>query len=141
MFDVVVVGADGSTTAKRAVEAATEMAKMSGGVLHIVTAYEPKSRQENYLPDAFRHLTTEGETDPLLQDLSFIPKREGIEFKLHEVLGDPAEALINKATELNADLIVVGNRGMRGARRVLGSVPNSVAHGAPCSVAIIDTSE
>ena len=117
------------------------MAKMSGGILQIVTAYEPKSRQENYLFDAFRHLTTEGETDTLLQDLSFIPKREGIEFKLHEVSGDPAEALINKATELNADLIVVGNRGVRGARRVLGSVPNSVAHGAPCSLAIIDTSE
>src|ERR1035441_638348 len=117
------------------------MAKMSGGILQIVTAYEPKSRQENYLPGAFRHLTTEGETDPLLQDLSFIPKREGIEFKLHEVSGDPAEALINKATELNSDLIVVGNRGVRGARRVLERVPKRLAHGAPCSVAIIDTSQ
>jgi nucleotide-binding universal stress UspA family protein len=35
----------------------------------------------------------------------------------------------------------VGNRGMKGVHRVLGSVPNSVAHGANYSVAIIDTSE
>ncbi len=141
MFDVVVVGADASATAKKAVEAATEMAKMSGGVLHIVTAYEPKSRTENYLPDAFRHLTTEGEIDTLMQDLSFIPKSQGIAFQLHEIPGEPAEVLIKAAEDLDADLIVVGNKGMHGARRMLGSVPNSVAHGAPCSVAIIDTSD
>jgi nucleotide-binding universal stress UspA family protein len=57
------------------------------------------------------------------------------------VQGDPSEAIVRIADEVNADLIVVGNRGMKGARRVLGSVPNSVAHGANCSVAIIDTTE
>jgi nucleotide-binding universal stress UspA family protein len=40
---------------------------------------------------------------------------------------------------LSVNPIVVGNKGMRGARRVLGSVPNSVAHLAPCSVLIVDT--
>jgi nucleotide-binding universal stress UspA family protein len=43
------------------------------------------------------------------------------------------------AEEVGADLVVVGNRGMKGARRVLGSVPNTIAHGATCSVLIADT--
>ena len=53
--------------------------------------------------------------------------------------GDPADTLLTVADEVHADLIVVGNKGMQGARRILGSVPNSVAHGAPCSVLIVDT--
>jgi nucleotide-binding universal stress UspA family protein len=141
MFNVVVVGADDSPTARRAIDAATEMAQMSGGQLHIVTAYRPKSRQENFLPDEFRHLTTEGEVEALLQILSFGPKARGLEPTLHAVAGDPADAIIEVANKVDADLVVVGNRGMRGVGRVLGSVPNSVAHGAPCSVAIIDTTE
>jgi nucleotide-binding universal stress UspA family protein len=36
-------------------------------------------------------------------------------------------------------MIIVGNKGMQGARRVLGSVPNKVAHHAPCSVLIVST--
>jgi nucleotide-binding universal stress UspA family protein len=68
------------------------------------------------------------------------PRRK-LEPTLHAVEGDPAEAIIKTATEVNADLVVVGNRGIRGVRRALGSVPNSVVHGAPCSVAIIDTTE
>lgn len=73
--------------------------------------------------------------------LSFIAKNVGIEPVLHHVVGDPAQAIIATADQVHADLVVVGNRGMKGARRVLGSVPNSVAHGANCSVAIIDTTD
>jgi nucleotide-binding universal stress UspA family protein len=141
MFDVVVVGADGSPTARRAVEAATEIALMSGGQLHIVTAYQPSARKGTSLPVEFKYLSSDSEVLSVLQLLSFIPKKQGLEAQLHSVEGDAAEAIINKAAQLEADLIVVGNRGMRGARRVLGSVPNSVAHGAPCSVIIVDTTE
>ena len=54
--------------------------------------------------------------------------------------GAPADAICEVATRVDADLIVVGNKGMRGVRRVLGSVPNSVAHQAPCAVLIAFTS-
>ena len=53
--------------------------------------------------------------------------------------GAAADAICDVAAEINADLIIVGNKGMVGVRRVLGSVPNSVAHKAPCSVLIADT--
>jgi nucleotide-binding universal stress UspA family protein len=137
----VVVGADGSETARRAIEAATELVAMSGGQLHIVSAVEPNSKKDRHVPDAFRYYGPDGEADALLQTLSFIPKNRGVDPTMHAVEGDAAEAILKTAEKVGADLIVVGNRGMRGVRRALGSVPNTVAHNAPCSVAIIDTSE
>jgi nucleotide-binding universal stress UspA family protein len=139
LFDVVVVGADDSPTARRAIDAASQLAHMSNGTLHIVTAVETKPRHEGSLPAEFKDMNPDGEAEALLQVLSFIAKKNGVDPVLHHVVGDPADAIITTAEQVKADLIVVGNRGMKGARRVLGSVPNSVAHGANCSVAIIDT--
>ena len=53
--------------------------------------------------------------------------------------GDAVKAILQVAGEVDADLIVVGNKGMRGAGRLLGSVPNSVTHKAPCSVLVVKT--
>jgi nucleotide-binding universal stress UspA family protein len=141
VFNVIVVGADDSLTARRALEAATELAAMSAGALHIVSAYETVMHSESNLPAEFRNLGTSGGAEALLQSLSFVARSKGVEPVLHLVMGDPVDAIIATADEVGADLIVVGNKGMKGARRVLGSVPNSVAHGANCSVAIIDTTE
>jgi nucleotide-binding universal stress UspA family protein len=141
MFNVVAVGADDSPTARRAIEAAAEIVRMSGGVLHLVTAFEIKTRSDSSLPSEFRNLGTDGEAEAALQSLSFVAKNLGVDPVLHLVAGDPSAAIVATADKVNADLIVVGNRGMKGARRVLGSVPNSVAHGANCSVAVIDTTE
>jgi len=140
LFDVVVVGADDSPTARRAIEAASQLAHMSNGTLHIVTAVDPKPRRDGSLPAEFQDMNPDGEAEALLQVLSFIAKKVGVEPVLHHVVGEPADVIVATADQVGADLIVVGNRGMKGARRVLGSVPNSVAHGANCSVAIIDTS-
>jgi nucleotide-binding universal stress UspA family protein len=62
-----------------------------------------------------------------------------VDAEIHAATGDPAEAIVRLAASIGADLIIVGNKGMRGARRVLGSVPNTIAHQAPCSVLIVDT--
>ena len=64
----------------------------------------------------------------------------GVEVETYAREGDPADAILDVAEEQNADLIVVGNKGMTGAKRfLLGSVPNKVSHHAPCSVLIIRT--
>ncbi|MGH9021354.1 MAG: universal stress protein [Acidimicrobiales bacterium] len=141
MFDVIVVGADGSETARRAVEAAVEIAATSGAALHVVSGYDAKSYSEAGRPAEFSHLSSEGEVDALLQTLSFIARNRGLEAQLHSGSGDPAELIVSTAERVGADLVVVGNRGMKGVRRVLGSVPNTVAHGSPCSVLIVDTTE
>jgi nucleotide-binding universal stress UspA family protein len=63
-----------------------------------------------------------------------------VEVRTHPIEGDAADAILNVAEEIKADLIVVGNKGMTGARRYfLGSVPNNVSHHAPCSVIIVRT--
>jgi nucleotide-binding universal stress UspA family protein len=114
---------------------------MSKGTLHILTAFEAISVVGGASAHEFKNVINEEDGRALLQTLSFIAKKHDVEFVLHSAKGDPADVLIAKADELGADLIVVGNKGMKGVRRVLGSVPNSVAHGAACSVLIVDTTD
>ena len=67
-------------------------------------------------------------------------REAGVEVETFAREGDPADAILDVAEEQDADLIVVGNKGMTGAKRfLLGSVPNKVSHHAPCSVLIIRT--
>jgi nucleotide-binding universal stress UspA family protein len=141
VYNTVVVGADDSATARQAVVVAADIAKMTGATLHIVTAYDPKSVRVQDLPEEFRYSTTVNPADLLLQDLTRIADERGLKSHMHPSPGHPAEVIIRVAERENADLIVVGNKGMLGRRRVLGSVPNSVAHGAPCSVMLVDTHE
>jgi nucleotide-binding universal stress UspA family protein len=141
MFDVILVGADDSLTARRAVEAACEICAMSKGTLHIVTAFEQLTMLGGADTHEFKVVIKEADGRALLQTLSFIAQKHDVQPVLHSAKGDAADVLIAKADEVGADLIVVGNRGMKGVRRVLGSVPNSVAHGANCSVLIVDTTD
>jgi nucleotide-binding universal stress UspA family protein len=64
---------------------------------------------------------------------------EGIDVDIHTAVGDPADVIVRRADEIGADLIVVGSKGMRGTRRILGSVPNRVSHKAGCHVLIAKT--
>jgi nucleotide-binding universal stress UspA family protein len=139
MFHTIVVGADDSQTARQAVVAAADIAQMSGASLVIVTAYDPKSVRIEHLPPELRLSTTVHPADHLLKALATIGQERGLLVALEAVTGSPADAVVKVAEQTHADLIVVGNKGMRGTRRVLGSVPNSIAHAAPCSVLIVDT--
>ncbi len=141
MFDIVVVGADGSPTARRAVEAATEIARFSGGVLHIVSAFKPTTYAEGSVPQEFRSLGDDTGVDALLQSLAFIATNRGVTVETHAASGAPADVIVQFADDLGADLVVVGNKGLRGVRRVLGSVPSSVVPNVNCSVAVIATTE
>ena len=67
-------------------------------------------------------------------------REAGVPGNVYQRQGDSADAILDVAEEREADLIVVGNKGMTGAKRfLLGSVPNQVSHHAPCSVMIIRT--
>ena len=140
MYNRIVVGVDDSSTAHQAFAQAIEFAKMSGGTLHIVTAYKPKPVNEADIPDEFRYsMASTGEADVLLRRLADEAAAHGVASEVHAATADPADALITVADREGADLIVVGNKGMKGKRRMLGSVPNSVAHRANCSVLILPT--
>jgi nucleotide-binding universal stress UspA family protein len=147
MFGRIVVGTDGSPTASSAVGEAIELAKQSGSRLDIITAFEPipaeRLRQEGQtdVPGDVRYAFNPNEDANVTLDNAAGPARnEGVEVQTHAREGDPADAILDVAEEINADLIVVGNKGMTGAKRfLLGSVPNKVSHHAPCDVMIVRT--
>lgn len=146
MFKRIVVGTDGSETAAEAVRQAIGLAKLTGATLSLVSAYSPVSGRRVQAEQSEAPADVQYEIGPR-EDVNFIldaaaaeAKKEGIEVQTHPVEGDPADAILNVAEETKADLIVVGNKGMTGAKRfLLGSVPNKVSHHAPCSVLIIRT--
>jgi nucleotide-binding universal stress UspA family protein len=141
MFSAVVVGTDGSDSAAEAVRAARDLAKMFGATLHIVTAYKPKPVRVAGVPEEFREqLGPGGAADTILDDQCAQARAAGLTVTGHAETGDPAEAIVAVAEREKADVIVIGNKGMAGVRRALGSVPNSVAHKAPCAVFIVQTS-
>lgn len=146
MFTRIVVGTDGSETAAEAVRQAVDLAKLAGAQLSIVSAYEPVSErrlqgEQQGVPADIQHAVGPREDVNLtLDSAAAVARQEGIEVQTHPVEGNPAEAILSVAEETKADLIVVGNKGMTGARRfLLGSVPNNVSHHAPCSVIIVRT--
>jgi nucleotide-binding universal stress UspA family protein len=138
VFKTILVAADGSVTAARAVATAVELVKTLGGSLHVMTAYHPESVKVEKLPDEYMDRVTDP-ADLLLERLRASIVSEGVDAKYYPAAGDAADAIVRVADQIGADLIVVGNKGMKGMRRVLGSVPNSVAHQANCSVLIVDT--
>jgi len=110
-----------------------------GASLHIVTAYDPGSVRTVDLPDELRYTVDANPADALLRELSTIADRRSLQPVVHPATGTPADVIVAIAKREEADLIVVGNKGMKGTKRVLGSVPNTIAHHAPCSVLIVDT--
>lgn len=144
MFRSIVVGTDGSQTAHRAVAQAVDMAKALGARLEIVCAYEPVSstrlREERTSVPADLQWMVNAREDVEATLREALEQAEGVAAETHARQGDPADAILDVAEERGADLIVVGNKGMTGAKRfLLGSVPNKVSHHAPCSVLIIRT--
>ena len=146
MFASIVVGTDGSDTAREAVRQAVDLARRVGARVEIVSAYEPvpdarpreEARQEPR--DLQWAVNPRDEIDATLADAADAARAAGVEATTYARQGDPADAILDVAEERGADLIVVGNKGMTGARRfLLGSVPNRVSHHAPCSVLIIRT--
>jgi len=139
MFETVVVGADGSPTAAEAVRQAIELVKLTGGSLHIVSAYTPQSLTTQGGGEFAKSLGSDALAQSLVDDLASRASIAGVTVATHPRPGSPADVICDVAGEVAADLIIVGNKGMTGARRILGSVPNSVAHQAPCSVLIAAT--
>jgi nucleotide-binding universal stress UspA family protein len=143
MFKSIVVGTDGSETADIALRRAIELAALTGGKLHVVSAYEPSpARVGGNRPVAEAAEWSVGsdfKVEAVLQRAQDEAQSGSIDFEVHAPKGDAADSLIAAAKEHDADVIVLGSRGMRGARRVLGSVPNKVSHHAPCDVLIVQT--
>jgi nucleotide-binding universal stress UspA family protein len=144
MYKVLVVGTDGSETADRAVRAAAEIARSWGSELHIVTATRaPRASAASVtgapLVDSGAGAALMTESAKNVGEEAIRKHGEGLKAEAHAAQGNPDDVILFTAAEVGADLIVVGSKGMRGARRYLGSVPNSIAHGAHCAVLVVKT--
>jgi nucleotide-binding universal stress UspA family protein len=143
MFTSIVIGTDGSETANAAVDLAIALARDSGATLHIVNAFRTPTGAGQMAAggalvpggDALGHAVGAEASQQLLDGVA--SRAPGLSVQTHSVNDSPAEAVIAVAEKVGADLIVVGNKGME--RRVFGSVPNTIAHKAPCNLLIAKT--
>jgi nucleotide-binding universal stress UspA family protein len=140
MLSTVAVGTDGSATASKAVDAAADVAERFGAKLVLLSAFEGTDRPTDGGSGADERQWAFN-NDARVRELLHRTEQELRERKIECTTmldeGDPAEVLIRLAEECDADLLVIGNRGME--RRVLGSVPNTVTHKATCSVYVVKT--
>jgi nucleotide-binding universal stress UspA family protein len=147
VFASILVGTDGSPTATTAVRYAIDLARELGARLQIVSAYEPVSDrrlgpERVEVPEDLQWIVNPREDVLQMLEAARTDARTGGVERVETFArqGDAADAILDVAEEQRSDLIVVGNRGMTGAKRfLLGSVPNKVSHHAPCSVLIVRT--
>jgi nucleotide-binding universal stress UspA family protein len=149
VYQSIVVGTDGSATAAQAVDQAAALAKLTGAHLHVVSAcssLDPmlaaSASAAAGMPMVDLGAGYEAEmeaTGTLLQQISEKLTADGLDVTSHRRQGSATQALVEVAAAVRADLLVVGSKGMTGVRRLLGSVPNSVAHAADCSVLVVKT--
>jgi nucleotide-binding universal stress UspA family protein len=143
MVNTVAVGTDGSDTASKAVEFAIDLASHYQARLVAISCYRPVSEsrvlkeQEDAPQEIQWSINREQEVTDTLARVESRAHAAGLEVTTVASQGSPADVLIKHASEQGADVLVVGNRGMN--RRILGSVPNTVAHKADCSVIIVKT--
>lgn len=143
MIEKIAVGTDGSDTASKAVDFALDLAEKFGAHVVVASSYKPvredqlRSQQAEAPADIQWSINPTQEVDAALREVEQKAKARGLEATSEAREGEPADVLCDIAEQHNADLLVVGNKGMQ--RRVLGSVPNSVSHKSPCSVVIVKT--
>ena len=146
VFKAIVVGTDGSDTAQEAVRQASALARLAGSRLHVVTAYGATTAVSalagaaGFASEALALPQQRDDADTLLGRALAGIDTNGVDVEVSARQGEAAEVLMGVARDVGADLIVVGSRGLTGARRfLLGSVPNRIAHHADCSVHIVHT--
>lgn len=137
----IVVGTDGSETATKAVMQAVKLAVAFDQPLHIVSAYDPEAIDTKGLPPEFAGMvTSHTHIEGVLDNVGARARRAGAKVELHAVTSNAAEAILDVADQVKADLIVVGNKGIGSTRRfLLGNVPSKVVHHSPCSTFVVQT--
>jgi nucleotide-binding universal stress UspA family protein len=146
-YQTIVVGTDGSDSSYRAVDKAAAVAADSGATLVIACAYEPASQrevdhaQDELGSDVAYQVVGSAPAEDTVRTASERAARKGAQkVETVIVLGEPVPTLTNLVRERNADLLVVGNRGLNTlAGRILGSVPSEVARKSGVDVLIVHT--
>lgn len=146
-YSNIVVGTDGSATAERAVDHAAALAVADGARVIVVTAFAGAgpgvgTAASEGVPDDLRFVLSDRvQAETLAERGRRRLKDAGVSrVVLQAIEGDPGSVLLEAAKDFDADLIVVGSKGLTSAAHfILGSVASSVSHHAPCDVLIAHT--
>jgi nucleotide-binding universal stress UspA family protein len=145
-YKKILAGTDGSPTAKLALQAAARIAKTGGAEMIIVCVFDPPTQSQLHdqilsaPSDEHWRITGAAAAEEIVDKAVSMIADVGVEAKGRIEVGDPAEMILSVAEEESCDLVVVGNKGMKGIKRfLLGSVPNRVSHHSPCDVMIVKT--
>ncbi len=139
-MQTVVVGTDGSPNAEAAVREAARIAKGDGAAVHLVTAYpDIPTFGETISSSAKRdRIDLREVAEGVLSRTAAELEPQGLQVETDAREGDAAKVILDVARERDADLIVIGARGLTGIRRfLLGSVSSKLAHHADCSLMIV----
>lgn len=139
MRNPIIVGVDGSETALKAAEVARDLAIALSAPLVVMSAFDNDRTDVVRSPGEEFVISAAGEAERVAEKVADNLRTQDLEVTHTVFLGKPAEALVKEAARLEARIIVVGNRRMRGMGRVLGSIANRVAHTASCDVYIANT--
>lgn len=142
-FTTIVVGYDGSDFAQDALDAAASLCD-DDGMVHVVTAFDAPSIRNisavySAVPEEFTASIDlmSAQRAPLDKAETYLTDR-GVAHEGHFLDDDPAAAILDVAESVDADLIVVGSRGLGRASRVIrGSVSSRVAAHAPHSFLVV----
>ncbi len=147
-YRTVVVGTDGSESSLRAVERAGALAGACGATLVIACAYLPTgtddrelSRAQDVLGDDAYQVMGSSPADETVRTAADRAVSAGAgQVRPLAVAGSPVEVLLDVVRREQADLLVVGNRGLNSVKgRLLGSVPADATRRAGCDVLVVHT--
>lgn len=134
----ILVAMDGSEHSSAALSNALYLAKTCRTTLYVLSVVESNEEYETLAPKLVEK--AEGEAKDVLDAAKHVAAQEGIDCEVISYHGeDPAEAIVNEAKKLGADMIVMGKHGKRrGLKRLLmGSTTEKVIGNAPCSVLVV----
>jgi nucleotide-binding universal stress UspA family protein len=148
MFNHILVAVDGSNDASRAVATGAAIAQLSGAellLLHVVATHGG-ARLPSHLKafDAIEHACKTQENilrdaaDEILEEAAATITATEVDIEKSVAYGNPAETIVEQAIAANADLIVMGSRGLSDLKGLfLGSVSHKVSQLAQCAVMLV----
>ena len=138
MFDNILLAVDGSDHAHEAARVAGNLARLSGGTLRVVTAFEKLSRHlgEPNLSQAIAERMEKA--DKILADATEEVGEIPGNYETETLEGDPAETILRVVDTFDIDIIIMGTRGLGDMRSlILGSQSHKVVSGASCPVMLV----
>jgi nucleotide-binding universal stress UspA family protein len=147
-YSTVVVGTDGSESSLRAVARAGALAGAVGATLVVASAYLPSEQDSRDLAEAQEVLRDDAyqvvgshPAEEAVRNAADQARRAGAkDVRTVALEGSPVEGLLEIVRKENADLLVVGNRGLAGIKgRLLGSVPADATRRSGCDVLVVHT--